>query len=46
LGRLANIIALRMIKALIRLGRPLKEPLARAILKQGDVSEDEFFDAY
>jgi hypothetical protein len=43
-----------MIRALIRLGwtldrtggRPLKEPLARAILKQAGVSEDEFFDAY
>jgi predicted RNA binding protein YcfA (HicA-like mRNA interferase family) len=74
LGRLANIIALRMIRALVRLGwtldrtsgshhvlvkdghrpltipvhqgRALKEPLARAILKQAGVSEDEFFDAY
>jgi len=74
LGRLANIIALRMIRALVRLGwtvdrvsgshhvlvktghRPitvpvhrghaLKEPVARAILKQAGVVEDEFFDVY
>jgi predicted RNA binding protein YcfA (HicA-like mRNA interferase family) len=74
LGRLANIVALRMIRALVRLGwtvdrvsgshhvllkaghrpvtvpvhrgRALKEPVARAILKQASVSEDEFFDVY
>jgi predicted RNA binding protein YcfA (HicA-like mRNA interferase family) len=74
LGRLASIVALRMIRALGRLGwtldrvagshhvlvkeghrpltipvhrgRPLKEPLARAILKQAGVTEDEFFDVY
>lgn len=74
MGRLANVIALRMIRALVRLGwtldrtsgshhvlvregrrpitvpvhrgRPLKETLARAILKQADLSEDEFFDEY
>jgi predicted RNA binding protein YcfA (HicA-like mRNA interferase family) len=71
---MASIQALRMIKALVRLGwtvarasgshhvlakpgfprlvipvhrgKPLKEGLARGILKDAGVSEDEFFDVY
>lgn len=74
MGRLASIQALRMIKALARLGwtvarvsgshhiltkaghppvtipvkkgATLKEGTARSILKQADIGEDEFFEAY
>jgi len=30
----------------VKKGRTLKEGTARAILRQADVSEDEFFDVY
>ena len=60
MGRMAQIAAVRMIRALLRLGwvrprqkgshvalmpkhRVLKEGTARAILKQADVNEGEFF---
>jgi predicted RNA binding protein YcfA (HicA-like mRNA interferase family) len=72
MGRMATIQALRMIKALVRLGwtvarstghvlvkpgcprivvpvhrgKPLKKGLARGILKDAAVSEEEFFDVY
>ena len=74
MGRMASLQALRMIKALVRLGwsvarasgshhvlvksgcprlivpvhrgKPLKEGLARGILKDAGVSEDEFFAVY
>ncbi len=71
MGRMAQIVAARLIRALLRMGwiqlrqkgshvvlgrgearvtgpaHPiLKEGLARAILKQAGVSEDEFFEHY
>lgn len=74
MGRMANILALRMIRALERLGwtvtrvsgshhvlvkagegrlvipvhrgKPIKEGLARGILKDARITEDEFFKVY
>jgi predicted RNA binding protein YcfA (HicA-like mRNA interferase family) len=74
MGRMARIQALRMIKALVRLGwtvarssgshhvlvkpgaprivipvhrgKPLKEGLARGILKDAGIPEEDFFEVY